>query len=164
MGNFIRNCVVIIVILFIELARNGFQPPPPLVASQNLVSQNVPSQNLPPENQGFTKNLINWSITMINAAIYYTWEDALKLQRLTLDLWHGINDPIKKLGVLFVSLLLFMNIRSLLKQRSLQNKLAVYCPVDGCHLRSHPIAGSVNRYRCPRKHQFAGEAHDFHHI
>ncbi len=157
MGNFIRNCIIIIVILFVELARNGFQMPPPH-------PQNVASQNLPPQNQSFTKSLINSSINLVNAGFYYTWEDAIKIQRITFDLWHSINDPIKKLGGLFVSVLLLMNLRSLLKQRDLENKLAVYCPVDGCHLRSRPIPGSVNRYRCPKRHQFSGEPHDFHHI
>lgn len=130
--------VLIVIILFFELFINGFQMPP---SKTPILLQN----------QSFT----NLALMYINASIYWAWNDSLSLLRMVLDRWNNIEDPIKRLGILFVSILLALNLRSLIKQRAFESKHAVYCPVD--ELPSRPIHGTVNRYRCPRGHQFAGD-------
>lgn len=134
-------------VLFLIFLSHGLRMPPGwLPASQ--------------QNQSFTE----WASTLVNASIYWAWDDGLKIGREIFDRWNGMKNPIIKLGVLFMSVLLTHGFRHLLKDKLLQKKLAVYCPVSSCHKSSSPIPGSVNRYRCPDGHQFSGVVHDFHHI
>lgn len=122
----------------------------------------IPTGNGWPASSFQNKNFLDWAITQINASIYWVWHDALWISQWIYNCWQNIPSPLIKFGVLFGFVLFAQNFRFLLKGTILKNKLSVYCPID--NLPGRPIPGTVDRYRCRGGHQFAGEAHDFHHI
>ncbi len=138
MRDIFLKCVAIGFVLFLELLFHGFQIPTSWLA-------------IPLQNQSYA----NLAVIYINASIYWSWNDALELLRWIFDRWNDIKDPIKKLGVLFVSVLLTMNLLSFLKQRALENRHSVYCPID--NLPARPIRGTINRYKCRKGHQFTDD-------
>ncbi|MBS1790871.1 MAG: hypothetical protein JST85_24355 [Acidobacteria bacterium] len=108
------------------------------------------------------QSVSEWALTLVNAAIWWAWHDVLWLNQRIFEWWSGFCSPLIKFGVLFGSVLFAQYFLLLLKGTILKNKLSVYCPID--NLPGRPIPGTVDRYRCPDGHQFAGEPHDFHYV
>jgi hypothetical protein len=109
-----------------------------------------------PENEAIWQ----WGLRMVTSMIYVMLTDLLAFIWNLLTKWHSLSGE-RRFGSMLLLLLLITNIHYGLKERERRNRLSVYCPRDDCGRVAFPISGSHNRYRCSRKHQFAGEPHMF---
>ncbi len=104
-----------------------------------------------------TQSDAEWIATVINASVYWLLVDLYYGFIKLFDWWNGIINPIIKLGVLFVGVMILVNLAWAAKYQMQISKLTVYCERDG--LPSAPISGTKNRYRCTKGHQFYSDYH-----
>lgn len=130
-----RKFILIGVVLFIELVRDPSRMP---------IRQPTQSD-------------AEWAATVINASIYWVLVDIYSVLLELFARWNEIDNPIIKLGVLFVGVMVLVNVGWAVKQHQLISKMTVYCELDG--LPSIPIPRTKNRYRCRQGHQFYSDHH-----
>jgi hypothetical protein len=64
-----------------------------------------------------TQSNAEWLAAVINASVYWLLVDVYYGFIKLFDLWNRISNPIIKLGVLFVGVMVFVNLAWALKQR-----------------------------------------------
>lgn len=102
-------------------------------------------------------DFLPWAANILRYQIYWIIRELLVLALGLLERWIQINSPLMGLGGFLFMLLLLLNLLWILKGVNYRRKQSVYCQLD--ELPAKPIRGTIDRYRCPRGHQFTDEPH-----
>jgi hypothetical protein len=156
MGKYIGISLFILLVLIIEV---WLHPGPEPVETAS-VSTAIQGEQ-PADNQQYDKYVeaAKEAAKTVNTAIYWALHDLLLLSDKTLEGWKNIQNPFFRFLIFFGAVMGLLNVALALKRSLQAKKMAIFCPYPECRGSGKPIAGSWNRYRCKRGHQFNGEAH-----
>jgi hypothetical protein len=147
---------LISLVLFIESQRHPGPEPVEIAPTSTGIQNEQPADKQ--QNDKYVESAKE-AAKVVNAAIYWTLHDLLLLSRNILEGWKNIQNPLFRFLIFFGAVMGMLNVALALKRSLQAKKMAIFCPYPECRASGEPIAGSWNRYRCKRGHQFNGEAH-----
>jgi hypothetical protein len=160
---FIWGVVLISLLLIIEHWRHPGPEPNETSSSLTAIQseQSRDAQQIQQDAEQYDKHVetAKEATKVLNRVIYWTLHDILTFTIKALEAWKNIQNPFFRFLIFFGAVMGLFNVALALKRSLQARKMEIFCPYPECRASGKPVAGSWNRYRCKRGHQFNGESH-----